>query len=142
MLIVERYRELERRVGKNMTNYPVGDFLIKIKNAAMARRKLVVVPYTKLIYSVSEILKKEKYLSEVKKVEDTLSVKVTYMKKEPVLIDLKLVSKPSKRVYMKADELRGHRGLSFYLVSTPIGVITSREAVKKNVGGEIIAEIH
>ena len=125
-----------------MTNYPIGDFLIKIKNAAMARRRSVIVPYTKLIFSVSEVLKKEKYLSEVKKVDSTLSVKVAYMKKEPVLIDLKLVSKPSKRVYMKADELRDHKGLSFYLVSTPIGIMASREAVKKNVGGEIIAEIH
>lgn len=132
---------LERQVGK-MTNYPIGDFLIKIKNAALARRKVVTVPFSGLIFSISEILKKERYLSEVKKDKDELSVTLAFFKKEPVLMGLKLVSKPSKRVYMGADELKNHKGLSFFIVSTPSGVMTSRDAGKKNIGGEIIAEIY
>ncbi len=142
MPIVGKYPELERPVGNNMVNYPLGDFLIKIKNAASAGRKDVAVPYSKLIHSVSEILKKEKYLSDVKKTDDTLAVKVAYLKKEPALVALKLISKPGKRVYAKSDILRNHKGLSFFLVSTPGGIMTSRDAAKKNIGGEIIAEIH
>jgi len=142
MLIAERYPELERPAGKNMVNYPLGDFLIKIKNAATAGRKNVTVPYSKLIHSVSEVLKKEKYLSEITKTDDTLAVKVAYLKKEPVLMQLKLISKPGKRVYAKADVLRNHKGISFYLISTPGGIMTSKNAAKKNIGGEIIAEIH
>jgi small subunit ribosomal protein S8 len=125
-----------------MTNYPVGDFLIKIKNASLAKRKVVRVPFSNLIYSVSEILRREKYLSEVKKDKNELSVTLAYFKKEPVLMGLNLISKPSKRIYKGADELRNHKGLSFYIVSTPNGVMTSQDAGKKNIGGEIIAEIY
>ena len=132
---------LERPVGKNMVNYPVGDFLIKIKNAALARRRLIRVPYSKLVYSVAMVLKKEKYLSEVKKEKDELAVMLTFYKKEPVLIDLKLVSKPSKRIYKGVEELKSHKGLSFLIVSTPKGIMTSYEAIKNNLGGEVIAEI-
>jgi len=142
MLIAEKYRVLERRVGKKMTNYPIGDFLIKIKNAALARKKDVSVQYSGFIYSVSMILKKEKYLNEVKRSENTISIKLAYAKKEPILVGLKLVSKPGKRVYMDANELKDHKGFSLLVVSTPQGVMTSREAVKKNLGGEVIAEIY
>jgi len=142
MLTAGKYPELERQVGENMVNYPVGDFLIKIKNAALARRKNVTVPYTDLVFAISEILKREKYLNEVKKVDSNLAVKVAYFKKEPALIELRLISKPGKRVYVKAEELRNHKGLSFFIVSTPNGIMTSKEAGKKNIGGEIIAEIH
>lgn len=138
----EKFPGLERQAGKSMVNYPVGDFLIKIKNAALARRKDVTVPHTKLVDAVSEILKKEKYLSEVKKVDGNLMVKLTYLRKEPALVALKLISKPGKRVYVKAEVLRNHKGLSFFIVSTPSGIMTSKEAAKKNIGGEIVAEIH
>lgn len=141
-LIGVKFPELERQVGNYMTNYPVGDFLIKIKNAALARRKNVTVPYSKIIYSVSEVLKKEMYLSEVKKEDGCVSVKVAFVKKESVLVELKLVSKPGKRVYANCDELREHKGLSFFMLSTPGGIMTSKDAVKKNIGGEVIAEIH
>lgn len=141
--IKEKYPVLERPVGKiNMTNYPVGDFLIKIKNAAMSRRKDVEVDYSNLTYAVSEVLKKEMYLSDIKRKDDRLMVKLAYFKKEPVLVGLKLVSKPGRRVYKKVDEISKHKGLSFFLLSTPIGIISSREAIKKNIGGEVIAEIH
>ncbi len=125
-----------------MTNYPVGDFLIKIKNAAMARRKDVNVGYSNLVFAVCGVMKKEKYLSEVKSDGENISVRLAYFKKEPVLVSLKLISKPGKRVYKNVDELKKHRGLSFFILSTPGGVMSSREAIKKNIGGEVISEIH
>ena len=64
------------------------------------------------------------------------------MKKMPVLVELKLVSKPGKRVYIGVEEIREHKGLSFFILSTPMGIMASKDALKKNIGGEVIAEIH
>lgn len=123
------------------TNYPIGDFLSRIKNAALAKKREVEVDSTKLIAAVAKVLKKEGFLSEIKKDKNKLKVKVAYMRKEPVLIDLKLVSKPGLRIYMGAKELEAIRGPFFFILSTPDGIMTTREAIKKRVGGEVIVKI-
>ena len=124
------------------TNYPVGDFLIRIKNAMMANKKEVVLPQSKFIVAVAKVLKREGFLSEVK--EDrkgTLVVRLAYHKKQPVLVDLKLVSKPGLRIYVGKDELERRRGAAILILSTPKGIMSSTDALKKGVGGEVIAEI-
>lgn len=123
------------------TNFPVGDFLIRIKNAALARNHEVVVQNTKLIFAVANALKKEGFLHQVKLEKDNLIVRLSYKQKEPVLMDLKLVSKPGLRIYMGVDDLAKLKGPSTHLLSTPIGIVTTKEALKKRVGGEVIAEI-
>ena len=123
------------------TNYPIGDFLIRIKNAVMAGNRSVEVGSTKLIKAVAQILKKGEYLSELKEKDGRLVVQLSYRKKEPVLMDVKLVSRPGLRVYMSADELGKKRGPSIFIVSTSKGVLLSKEAIKKGVGGEVIAEV-
>ncbi len=122
-------------------NFSIGDFLIRIKNTALAKRKEMEVDNTKLIESVAKVLKKEGILTEVKKKDEKLVVKLAYRKKEPILIDLRLVSKPGLRIYMGADELSAIRKPSFLVLSTPKGIMTSREAVKQRIGGEVIVEI-
>ena len=122
-------------------NYPVGDFLLRIKNAALARRREVEVADIKLIAAVASVLKKEGFLEEVEKKDGKLIVKISYRKKEPVLLNLKLVSKPGLRIYMGVDELEAIRSPSFFVLSTPKGVLTSRDAIKKRVGGEAIVEV-
>ncbi|MBU0572545.1 30S ribosomal protein S8 [Patescibacteria group bacterium] len=122
-------------------NYSIGDFLIRIKNTTLARKKEMEVDNTKLIESVAEVLKKEGILTEVKKKDGKLIVKPAYRKKEPILMDLKLVSKPGLRIYMGADELSAIRGPSFFILSTSKGALTSREAIKQRIGGEVIVEI-
>ncbi len=124
-----------------MTNYSVGDFLIKVKNAAMARNKSLTVSSTKSIVAIAQSLKKLGYLDEVKKEKDTLGLTLTFKNKKPLLTDLKLVSKPGLRIYMKADEIEKKKGPSIYLISSPKGIISSREAIKDRIGGEVIAEI-
>lgn len=123
------------------TNYPVGDFLSRIKNAALARKREVEVINTKLVVAVAKVLKKEGFLEEVKKDKDKLKVRIVYRKKEPILTDLKLVSKPGRRIYMGAKELEAIRKPSFFILSTPSGVMSTREAIKKRVGGEVIMEV-
>ncbi len=124
-----------------MVNYSVGDFLIKVKNAAMARNKSLTVSSTKSIAAIAQGLKKLGYLDEVKKEKDTLGLTLTFKNKKPLLMDLKLVSKPGLRIYMKADEIEKKKGPSIYLISSPKGIISSREAIKDRIGGEVIAEI-
>lgn len=124
-----------------MVNYPIGDFLIRVKNAASAGKKEIVVANTKLIKAVSDVLKKEGYLNEVSKTKDDLAVTLAMKNKKPILMDIKLVSKPGLRVYMSADELDARRKASILILSTPKGVVSSRVAKKARVGGEVIAEV-
>ncbi len=122
-------------------NYSIGDFLIRIKNTALAKRKEMEVDNTKLIESIAKVLKKEGILTEVKKKDGKLIVKLAYRKKEPILMNLKLVSKPGLRIYMGADELSAVRGPSYFIILTSKGPRTSREAIKERIGGEVIVEI-
>jgi len=126
-----------------MTNYPVGDFLVQIKNAALSEKREFNLVSTKFIKAVADVLKKEGILEEVTldKEKRNVTVRLNYHKKRPVLIDLKLVSKPGLRRYMDVDDLKKKRGASFLLLSTPSGVMVSKDAIKKNIGGEVIAEI-
>ena len=123
------------------TNYPVGEFLIKLKNAAMAKNKLVTILANKEIVAITEALLKLGYLDEVKKDKTMLNVSLAFRFKKPVLMNLKLVSKPGLRVYMKVDEIEKKKGPSTYLISSPKGIISTRDAVKNRMGGEVIAEI-
>lgn len=127
--------------NKTVGNYPVGDFLIRIKNAGLARRKIVEFPPYKFVVSVAKTLQKEGYLREVKVDNDVLKASLAYKKKEPLITDVKLVSKPGLRIYMKADELEKIKSPYIFIVSTPKGIISSKEAIKKRMGGEIIAEV-
>ena len=122
-------------------NYPIGDFLIQVKNGALARKQEIVVVNTKMITAVAGVLKDLGYLSEIKSDGNKLSVKLTYHRKKPLLTRVRLVSKPGLRIYQGADDLDKERGPSVFIVSTPKGVMSSREAIKKRLGGEVVAEV-
>jgi small subunit ribosomal protein S8 len=144
-----RFREFERLVGKTMdtkikqsaSHYHIGDFLIKAKNTAMAKNKELTVVPTKQIEAAAETLKKLGYFDSVKKDGKNLVVTLTFKNKKPMLTNLKLISKPGLRIYQGAVELEKKRGPSVLLITTPLGIISSREAIKKRVGGEVVAEI-
>ncbi len=126
---------------KSTTNYAVGDFLIRIKNDAMAKNKEVVAKPSNQILSIAEALKKMGFIEEIKNDKNVLKLKLVFKNKKPRLMNLKLVSKPGLRVYMNVDELESHKSPSILLVSTPRGVMSSLKAIKERVGGEVIAEI-
>src|SRR4030066_984947 len=112
-------------------NYPVGDFLTQVKNTALARKHEAKVKKTKLIKTVALVLKNEGFLDEVKEEEGFLDLRLAYRKKEPVIVDLKLISKPSLRVYAGVDDLEKKRGPSVYILSTSQGIMSSEQAKKK-----------
>lgn len=123
------------------TNYPLGDFLIRLKNAALAGHKEVIAPKTKLLVAVSEVLKKSGHLSSVEVKDNNIHVKLAMKSKKSVLMNVKLISKLGLRIYQGADEIKAHRGSSILIISTPNGMLSSKDAVAQNVGGEVIAEI-
>ena len=121
-----------------VTNYPIGDFITRVKNAALSNAKEVRVGKTNYIKSVAEALKREGFLSEVKEEDGEVVIKLTYARKEPVLMNLELVSKPGLRIYETVEDLESKRGPEVYILSTSQGVLSTKEAIKKNVGGEVI----
>lgn len=132
---------LERPVGNNMTNYPLGDFLIRVKNVSMARGREVSVRSTRQIEEVAKCLKRAGFLAEVKKEKDTLTVSLAYAKKAPVMMGLNLVTKPGLRIYKSVGDLMKEKGPSILLLHTPKGIYSSKEAKKENVAGEVIAKV-
>ena len=124
-----------------MTNYPIADFLTRLNNARMAKIKEVSLTSTKYIKAAATALKKTGYLEEVNEKQGVLTVRLTYKKKEPLMLGLKIISRPGLRIYKGADELAKIKSPSIFLVSSPKGVISSREAIKARLGGEVIAEI-
>ncbi|HET9947116.1 MAG TPA: 30S ribosomal protein S8 [Patescibacteria group bacterium] len=128
-------------------NHLVSDFIIRIKNAARARRREVELPYSKLCMAIAKVLIKEKYLVGAKEKKDgnktTIVATLAYDKRLTAFTDVIILSKPSLRVYARAikpQELQG-KGLGVTIVSTSQGVMTGKEAVKKGVGGELLFRI-
>ena len=128
-------------------DHSVSDFLIRIKNAGLARRHEVTMPYSNINKEIAKVLKKEGYLSEVKESKDgskkTINVTIAYEKRKPVMTDVVIISKPSLRVYkpkknIKDIEIRGRHRV---VMSTSQGVMTGEDARKKGIGGEILFKI-
>ena len=130
-----------------MVTDPIADFITQIKNASAIGQATVTVPYSDFKMRVAELLKKEGYLGDVekkgKKVRKSLEVAIAYEEDgTPKVKDVKRLSKPSRRMYRGAQEMKPVRGgYGVVVVSTPDGVMTGHEARKKNVGGEILFEI-
>lgn len=128
-------------------NYHVADFITRIKNAAMAKRKEVSMPYSKINKAIGELLVKEKFLTTVSEElvdnKKIIKVGIRYENRLPMLQDLILVSKPSLRVYTnaKSKSRKERTSKSTAVLSTSKGIMTGREARQKGIGGELLFEI-
>lgn len=141
--MTEEKKVMRTKKAKRYTvvTYTVGDFLIQFKNAALARKNELVVKNTKFIEACAKGLKAAGYADRIEVKDGMLKVGVTFKTKKPVMMGLKLISKPGLRLYSQAEDIKAMKSPSTYLVSTPKGVLTNKQAVKENVGGEMIAEI-
>ena len=128
----------------------LADSISGIKNALMAKHEYVDISSNSIVYSVCEILKQEGYIKDVKKLEgagnkNIVRVILKYVdegKKEPVIRSMNLISKPSRRVHIKANEVKPvMNGLGIGIISTSKGVITIEKAQELRVGGEYICEV-
>lgn len=126
---------------------PIADLLTRIRNGAHARKEQVDVPWSRIKARIVEVLAEEGYVKEHSIVEQdghrVLRVWLKYDgQNRPVIGGLKRVSRPSLRVYVGAQEIPAiRRGLGVSILSTPAGILTDREARKRNVGGEIMCSV-
>jgi small subunit ribosomal protein S8 len=131
---------------------PIADMLSRIRNANRALHDTASMPTSRMKEDIARILKEEGYIKDfrVVQVDDkkgsplpyrTLVIELKFARdRRRVITDLKRVSRPGRRVYARKDRLpRVLGGLGTAIMSTSTGVITSREAAERRVGGEVIA---
>ena len=123
------------------------DLLVKIRNAEQARRKFLRIPYSRMDFAIAKILIEAAYLKDAKKrvvgKKSFLDIELPPEYNDyKVIENFKFVSKPSRRVYVGYRSIRPARqGYGLAVVSTSSGVMTSREAKKRKLGGEYLFEI-
>ena len=144
--IKAKYRELKNQVGKIMTD-PITDMFNRIRNAQAVSKEKVYIPFSSLKFHIATVLERKGFIGEIRKRKQKNKKIIEIILKyndqgAPVISGIKKVSKPGQRIYAKSGQIRiakGGHGIT--IVSTPSGVITGREAKKRGLGGEVIAEI-
>ncbi|MGN6569124.1 MAG: 30S ribosomal protein S8 [Flavipsychrobacter sp.] len=132
-----------------MVTDPIADFLTRIRNAQMARHRIVEIPASNVKKRITEILYDKGYILKYKFEEDNkqglikIALKYDAQTKEPAIKSLERVSRPGLRQYAKPSEIRRvQNGLGIAVVSTSKGVMTDKEARSQNVGGEVMCYIY
>lgn len=125
---------------------PVADMLTRIRNANKMRHKSLFVPASKLKLEITRILKDEGFIKDYKYKEDNkqgqLTIYLKYINKEKTINNLKRISKPGLKVYVKKDEIpEVLGGLGIAILSTSKGIMTGKEALQRHLGGEVICYI-
>ena len=132
-----------------MVTDPIADFLTRIRNAQMARHRIVEIPASNVKKRMTEILYDKGYILKYKFEDDNkqgiikIALKYDPQTKEPAIKALERVSRPGLRQYAKpADIRRVQSGLGIAIVSTSKGLMTDKEARVQNVGGEVMCNIY
>jgi small subunit ribosomal protein S8 len=126
---------------------PIADLLTRIRNANAIGAKSTVVPFSKLKKEVLRVLKEQgfilDYFPEMKAGRGVLRIELKYGPDgERVIRHLQRVSRPGRRVYRAVDKIpEVLNGMGVAVVSTPKGVLSSFEARKLSVGGEVLCEV-
>jgi len=132
-----------------MVTDPVADYLTRIRNAQMARHRIVEIPASNLKKRITEILYEKGYILKYKFEDDSkqglikIALKYDTQTKEPAIKSLERISRPGLRQYAKPSEIRRvQNGLGVSIISTSKGVMTDKEARTKNVGGEVMCIVY
>ena len=130
-------------------NDPIADYLTRIRNAQIARHRVVEIPASNMKKRITEILYDQGYILRYKFEEDNkqglIKIALKYDKetKLPVIREMKRYSKPGLRQFRSSSDIpRVKNGLGIAIVSTSKGVITDKEARSLNVGGEVLCTIN
>lgn len=128
-------------------DYPIGDFIIRIKNASMARRRKVSMSYAKELKEIGNVLVKSGFLESIKEEQvegkKVLEATVKFDKRRPVISDVAIISKPSLRVYTTFKNIPEiqKKGMTAIVISTNKGIMMGADAYKKGLGGEVLFKI-
>ena len=123
---------------------PISDAITRIRNAQMASHSFAEILASKLNMRILDLLQQEGYIDAYKESEDSRSIKIAlkYYRGMPVITKITRVSKPSRRVYVKAKEIKLVRnGLGVAIISTPKGLMTDKDAREHHLGGELLLTI-
>jgi small subunit ribosomal protein S8 len=134
---------------------PIADMLTRIRNSQAVKKRTVIIPYSKIKLEILNILFKKGFIENVEKVKRKnknsqtgtgkkfIEIEIKYDKKnQPIISEIKRVSRPSRRVYVQAKDIWPFkRKLGLRVLSTPRGIISDMEAKKLKVGGEVLLEL-
>lgn len=129
-----------------MVNDPIADLIVRIKNASAIGTKEIELPYSIMKHSVSSVLKTAGFIEDVqkkgKKEQKILALTLPARLRNSKPLQATRISKPSKRVYIKASEIKPVRnGRGVVILSTPKGILSGSDARKENVGGELLCKV-
>jgi len=133
-----------------MIPYPVGDMLTRIRNANSRFHPTVSMPHSKLKEAIARILEEEGFIAGYEVIEEVpqprlvlrLKYKGSRSQAKRAISEIRLVSKPSRRVYVAKDEIpRPLGGMGICILSTSHGVLSGKEAKEQGVGGEVLCEV-
>ena len=126
---------------------PIADLLTRIRNGLMAHAEFIDVPMSKINLEILKILELEGYVTSSEVMTETkfptIRVQLRYdSKNEPIIRTIRRISKPGLRIYRGQSGLKPVRsGLATRILTTSSGVMTDREARRRNVGGEVLCEV-
>ena len=125
---------------------PLGDMLTRIRNAQMRGMSKVVTPSSKIRIRVLEVLINEGFIRGYTEVEKdghkNIDIELKYYEGQPVISEIKRVSKPGRRVYSSVSDIPLVRnGLGISILSTSKGVMSDNSARSENVGGEVLCRV-
>lgn len=123
----------------------IANMLIAIKNAGLVKKASVTLPSSKMKVAILELLKQEGYIKTYHvagDVKPTIEVVLEYVKGTPRVHGVTRVSKQSKRVYTGVKDITSYKyGHGMYVLSTPKGILSDKQARKELVGGEVLFTI-
>ena len=125
---------------------PIADMMVRIKNAGNAGKEMALVPYSKFKFAVGTLLLKEGYIVSLnrkgRKENKYIEVGIAYKNGKPKVQGMSRVSKLSRRTYTGFRDIQSVRqGRGDYILSTPKGILTGKEARKHKIGGEVLLKI-
>ena len=129
-----------------MMTDPIADMLTRIRNAQLAKKSSLELPFAKVKFMIGKILSENGYVGVVSKIDcpkPVMTIELKYNGKAPAITSIKRESKPGHRVYRKAEELPNVlNGFGIAIVSTSQGMMTVKEAKEKGIGGEVVCSVY
>lgn len=125
---------------------PIADMLTRIRNAVAIKKPEVIMPLSKVKFSIAKLLEAEGYVASVEKIKeanfDKLKIVLKYNDGETAISHLKRVSKPGQKIYINSKDIPTVlNGYGLAVLSTSKGIMTDRQAKAANIGGELMCEI-
>lgn len=125
-----------------MVRNTISDAVTRINNGYVANLVSVLLPKSKKVLAVMEVLAKYKYIKSVKAEDEGIRVELLYIDKQPVIVGMRNVSRPGKKVYVTYKAIpKVWGGLGINILSTSKGIMGQKDAKKTKLGGELLMQV-